>query len=303
MAMTYNTLTAPKGTPGSILNWVGYGKIDVATVLDEAQSLLFSLLRTREMRTEWVFGMAPGACRVSLPARFLDPIGKAWDITNSIKLGQKIETEIEGARSYDPSLAGNFGTNPFTTTAGSSSVLVHLVGHTLTQASTMTIVGASAVDGMTMNGTFEVLDIVDADNLHLNAGDQTGTAGAVGGGAAATYTANKLLTSTPSRWSVWDEMLQFDAAFEIQTSFKLLYYRAPPLLSLTNQTSFITSRYPELLRTATSAKSAAFMKDDEEYTKTLQALTALVQSINAENDLLYRGLEFGTDTPTPGDYY
>jgi len=303
MAMNYTTLTAAKGSPGSILNWVGYGKIDVATVLDEAQSLLFSLLRVREMRTEWVFGMAPGACRVALPVRFLDPIGKAWDITNSIKLGQKIETEIAGARAYDSSLAGSFGNNPFTTTVASSSVLAHLVGHNLTQASTITIVGSAVVDGVTMNGTFEVLDVVDVDNIHIDIGDQTGTAGAVGGGAAATYTANKLLTSTPSRWAVWDEMMQFDAAFEIQTAFKLLYFRAPPLLSGTNPTNFLTNRYPALLREATNTKSAAFMKDDEEYNKGLQALTALVQSVNAENDLLYRGLEFGTDTPTPGDYY
>ena len=303
MAMTYSSLLAPKGTPGSILNWVGYSKIDNVTALEESQSLLVSLLRTREMRTEWVFGMSPGACRVSLPARFLDPIGKALDITNSIKLGQKIETEVEGARSYDSSLAGSFGNNPFTTTAGSSSVLVHLVGHTLTQASTMTIAGASVVDGVSMNDTFEVLDIVDADNLHLNVGDQTGTAGAVGGGAAATYTANKLLTSTPSRWSVWDEMMQFDAAFEIQTAFKLLYYRSPPALSNTNTTNFITARYPKLMRVATNCAAAEFMKDVEEYNKSLQALQALVQSINAENDLSYRGMEFGTDTPTPGDYY
>ena len=303
MAMNYGSLTAAKGSPGSILNFVGYGKIDVATVLDEAQSLLFSLLRVREMRTEWVFGMSPGSCRVALPARFLDPIGKAWDITNSIKLGQKIESEIEGARAYDSSLAGSFGTDPFTTTAASSSVLAHLVAHNLTQASTITIAGATVVDGVTMNGTFEVLDVVDVDNVHLNIGDQVGTAGATGGGSAATYTANQLLTSTPSRWAVWSEMLQFDAAFEIQTAFKLLYFRSPPLLSVTNPTSFLTNRYPELLRLATNAKSAAFMKDDEEYQKALQALTALVQSVNAENDLLYRGLEFGTDTPTPGDYY
>jgi len=303
MAMTYTSLLAPKGTAGSILNWVGYSKIDNVTALEETQSLLVSLLRVREMRTEWVFGMSPGSCRVSLPLRFLDPIGKAWDITNSIKLGQKIETEVEGARAYDSSLSGSFGNDPFTTTAGSSSVLAHLVAHNLTQASTVTIIGATVVDGVTMNGTFEVLDVVDVDNVHLNIGDQAGTAGAVGGGAAATYTANKLITSTPSRWAVWDEMMQFDAAFEIATSFKLMYFRAPPPLSVTNPTNFITSRYPKLMRVATNCAAAEFMKDDEEYNKALTALTALVQSVSAENDLIYRGAEFGTDTPTPGDYY
>ena len=47
MAMTYTSLVAPKGTTGSLANWVGYSKLDTETVLDEAQSLLFHLLRVR----------------------------------------------------------------------------------------------------------------------------------------------------------------------------------------------------------------------------------------------------------------
>ncbi len=49
--------------------------------------------------------------------------------------------------------------------------------------------------------------------------------------------------------------------------------------------------------------AADYMKDDGEYQKHLNALTMLVGSTAAENDLQYRGAEFGTDTPTPGDYY
>ncbi len=45
------------------------------------------------------------------------------------------------------------------------------------------------------------------------------------------------------------------------------------------------------------------MKDRTEYDAQLKALTALVGSTAAENDLMFRGAEFGTDTPTPGDYY
>ncbi len=303
MAMTWTSLTAAKTQPGSILNWVGYGKIDVTTVLDEAQSLLFGLLRLREMRTEWVFGMSAGACRIALPNRFLDPIGRLWDITNGIKLGQKIESEVEAARAYDTSLGGSFGTNPFTAVLDSSTVSAHLVAHNLTQASTITIAGSATVGGLTMNGTNEVLDIVDADNFEIDMGDQVATSNATGGGGAITYTANQLISSTPSRWAVWNDMIQFDAAFEQDTQFKQLYFRAPPLLSSTVPTNILTTRYPKLLRVATNVASAEFMKDDEEYTKSLAALEALVQSINAENDLIYRGAEFGTDTPTPGDYY
>ena len=48
MAITYNTLVAPKGTTGSLLNWIGYTKVDVATVLDESQILLYQMIRVRE---------------------------------------------------------------------------------------------------------------------------------------------------------------------------------------------------------------------------------------------------------------
>ena len=53
MAMSYTTLIGAKGVSGSIMNWVSYTKLDVATVVDEAQSLLFQLLRVRESRASY----------------------------------------------------------------------------------------------------------------------------------------------------------------------------------------------------------------------------------------------------------
>lgn len=302
MAMTYTSLVASKGTAGSLANWSNYSKLDAVTVLDEAQSLLFQLLRVREMRTSWVFGMAVGAAEIALPSRFLDPVGRLRDITNGFGLKHILDTEIEELRAYDTSLSGSFGANPFTTTSGSSLVAVVKSAHDLTQASTITIAAASAVGGLTLNGTFPVASITDANNLVIDAGDSA-TSSATGGGSSATYTANKLIESTPGRWGIYDEKLKFDAAFETATQFKLLYFRSPALLSATNLTNWLTSRYPKLLRVACMAAAADFMKDGAEYQKHLAALTALVQSTAAENDLMFRGAEFGTDTPTPGDYY
>jgi hypothetical protein len=34
------------------MNWVSYSKLDAPTILDEAQSLIYGILRCREMRTE-----------------------------------------------------------------------------------------------------------------------------------------------------------------------------------------------------------------------------------------------------------
>lgn len=300
--MTYTSLVAPKGTTGSIANWANYSKLDLPAVVDEAQSLLFSLLRIREMRKEWTFGMAVGEAQIALPSRFLDPIGRLYDITNGLQMPHKIETDIVGSRAYDNSLSGDFGANPFTTTAGSSSVSVELVGHDLTQGSTITILAATTVGGLTLNGTFPVDSIADDDNLMIDV-DALASSTATGGGAVATYTANKLLAAYPSIWSIFDEQVKFNSAFDTATQFKQLYFRSPLPLSSANPSNWLTNRYPKLMRISCMASSADFMKDNEEYQKHLSALTALVQSTNSESDLSYRGAEFGTDTPTPGDYY
>lgn len=300
--MSYTSLVASKGVTGSLANWVNYSKLDTVTVLDEAQSLLFQLLRVREMRTEWTFGLLVGASEIALPARFLDPIGRLFDINNGYPLGHKSETDVAFARAYDNSPNGDFGVDPFTTVSGASTVTVELVDHELTQGSTLTITEADAVGGLDLNGTFPIISIEDDDNLTIDV-DTEASSSATGGGITAEYTANKLIASSPSRWGVYDEKLKIDCAMEVASQFKLLYYRAPKLLSATNLTNWLTVRYPKLLRVACMAASADFMKDSVEYDKHLKALTALVGSTAAENDLQYRGAEFGTDTPTPGDYY
>jgi hypothetical protein len=41
MAMSYDSLTAAKGTAGAITTWVSYTLLDIPTILDEAQTLLW----------------------------------------------------------------------------------------------------------------------------------------------------------------------------------------------------------------------------------------------------------------------
>ena len=302
MAMTYTSLVAPKGTTGSLANWVGYSKLDTETVLDEAQSLLFQLLRVREMRKTWIFGLAVGESEKALPTRFLDPIGRIRDLTNTINLPHRLDTEVENARSYEQIASADFAADPFTTTTDSTLVAVELVGHDLTQGSALTISEADAVGGRTLDGSVPVTSITDADNLVIDAGSAA-SSGATGGGALATYTANKLIESTPVIWSIYDEAVKFNSAADQAAQYKMLYFQSPALLSATNLSNWVTNRYPKLLRAACMAAAADFMKDDTEYQKHLTALTALVGSTAAENDLMFRGAEFGTDTPTPGDYY
>lgn len=298
MAMTWDKLVAPKGAAGSLLNWVGYSKVDVVTVVDELQSLIYSMLRVREMRSQWVFGVPVGGSKIALPARFLDPAGRLTDnIGNRFK--HRTESTVKDGRNYDTSLAGSFGNDAFTTGAiGSSVVTAILAGHNLTQDSDVTILGASDVDGVTINGTSLVTRIIDPDTFQFVVEDAAAVVGNVtGGGAAATYTANQLISGQPLQWAVWDEYLQFDGAFDTATQFRLLCYKSLPLLSATNLTNFLTARYPQLVRVAGMAAAAAFMKDDNEYTKHTTALGQMIQSANAESDLGYQGADLDTETP------
>ena len=202
MAMTYSSLVGSKGSAGSIMNWVGYAKLDVPTTVDEAQSLIYGTLRVREMRTEWTFGMNVGQSEIPLPARFLDPIGRLYDVTNSSYYPHKIETDIVGSRAYED-VSGNLGADPFTTTLNSSLVNVALTGHGMTQGSTFFPAGTTAVGGLALNSAFPIVAIVDDNNFTIDT-DTDATAAASGGGASVSYTANVLNSSSPSRWSIWD---------------------------------------------------------------------------------------------------
>lgn len=293
--MTYTTLVAPKGTAGSIAAWVNYAKLDLPTILEEAQSLLYSMLRVREMRTEWTFQVAAGFSEVALPERFLDPDSPIMSVADQLVIDHRTEQDVLQQRIHEE-VFGSLDGDPVATTAGSALVTIAAANHGLTQGSTVSFIGVAAVGGLTLDGAYPVVAILDADHFQINAGSEA-TATASGGGNDASFAANRLIDATPSLWAVWDEAVKFDCAFEAARTCKLIYFRRPALLSPTNPTNFLTQRYPRLLRTACQAMAADFMKDTNEYTKALTALQALVQSTAAEGDLMYRGAIFGTRTP------
>lgn len=297
MSMTYTSLISPKGTSGSIANWVGYSKLDLPTILDEAQSLLFSLLRVREMRTEWTFGVGINQSEVPLPARFLDPDGPITVLNQGIEIDMRPEQDVKRQRFYDNSLSGSFDADPVSTVSGSSTVTLEKTGHNLSQGSTVTLSDLDPVGGLTLSGSYPVTEIIDADFFTISAGDDEATSTATGGGSDGTYTANKLIAATPSRFSVWDEKVKFDTAFDTLSTCQMLYFRSPKLLASDNQSNWLTNRYPKLLRAACMAAAADFMKDDTEYAKHLQVLQSLVERTGVEGDLMYRGMQFGTETP------
>jgi hypothetical protein len=300
MAMSYTSLVAAKGTPSAVATWVNYSLLDVSTIVDEAQSLIFASLRCREMMTDFLFTLPVGGSFIPLPARFLDPIGRIFcpGVTQYIR--HKDANFIETTRNYTES-SGTLPVTPFTTVNGSNIVTVNLPGHGFSQASIIYLTDTTNFNGITngINGTFNITSIVDVNDftIDITVLGTTPTASGVGGGAAVPYVCDNLVAAFPQWYGIWNEKIYFDAAFVQTMLCRLQYYQSLPLLSATNQSNFLTTRYPQLLRIACMASAADFMKDDTEYQKQYGKLQAILGQIAVENDGMLRGMELDTETP------
>lgn len=299
MAMSYTSLVADKSAVGSIASWVNYALLQPTVIVDEAQSLLYSLLRTREMQTELNFAMQVGGASFTLPSRFLDPIGRIRLTSINSASRHKDASFIKDTRNYDET-SGALGTDPFTTVLGSPLVTVALAGNGFSQDSSFNTSGATAVGGVTINGTFPITAIASDGNsftIDISVLDVLPTSGATGGGSAVAYICDSLVQGIPVWFGILGNQLQFDVAFSQASLGKLQYYQSLPLLSSSNETNFLTNRYPQLMRTACVTAAADFMKDDNEYQKGMQRLATLVERTSVDNDGMLRGLELDTMTP------
>lgn len=299
MAMNYTSLVADKNTVGSIASWVNYAKLQPTVIVDEAQALLYSLLRTREMQAELNFAIQVGGASFSLPSRFLDPIGRICLSSYNVPVRHKDSGFIKDSRNYDET-SGTLGANPFTTVSGSDTVTVALAGSGFNQDSVFNTSGATAVGGATINGTFPITSVATDGNsftIDISVLGSTPTSSATGGGSAVAYICDNLVQGIPNWWGILGNQLQFDVAFNQASLGRLQYYQSLPLLSSSNLTNFITNRYPHLMRTACVTSAADFMKDDNEYQKGYQRLVALVERTAMDNDGMLRGLELETLTP------
>lgn len=297
MAMTYTTLTAGKSTAGSIANWVNYARLDIASILDEAQALIYQLLRVREMEAVRAFSVAAGQCSVALPSDFLDPNGPLRAPSHMLELDSTTKSIVESQRMYEEIAGGTFAADPFATAVNSRNVTATLLNHNLTGGSLITIANADPVGGLTLNGSFPIISLNSTSAFVFDAQAYATATVAAGGGLAPSYSASKLIEGFPSVWAIYDERIQFDVAFEETMRFRLPCYVQPPLLSASNATNFLTNRYPNVLRKACMAAAADFNEDTEEYNKQKADMIGLISTIAAQDDLRFRGSDIMTDTP------
>lgn len=106
------------------------------------------------------------------------------------------------------------------------------------------------------------------------------------------YDDGALIESVPYRFAIFDEKFQFDCAYEESATINVVGFKRPDDLSIANETNFLTSRYPHLLRVACLTQAYDFMSNTTKYQSNLTMLSALIEKTNAENDLSYRGVEF-----------
>jgi hypothetical protein len=301
-SMSYPSLVGDKNTAGSIARWVNYSKLDADQILQEAQSLIYSLLRVREMRAHFTAAMGVGNSQIALPTGFLDPIGRISFLVSGAKAEQRYPNFIQRRRVYT-STTGSLGSNPFTTTAGSTLVSVNLPSHGFSQGSRFGTIGATAFNGVTIAnalgtaaGEFDVVSIANANTfvIDITPLGVVPSGNGAGGGGGIIYAVQNLVQGMPIYWGIWNETIFFDVAFNQAENCDVQYFAAPPILSTTNPTNFLTNRYPHLLRKACTAQAWDFLRNDAEYQKDLAALTALAEQTNAEADFAYRGATFDT---------
>lgn len=93
-----------------------------------------------------------------------------------------------------------------------------------------------------------------------------------------------LESGTPSQWTIIGETAYVNVLPSEAFSGTLLYYKTPTALSGSNETNFLTSRYPSLLRYACMAKAYEHMKNDLAASYLQLAMQSIAKA-NASNEM------------------
>jgi hypothetical protein len=99
------------------------------------------------------------------------------------------------------------------------------------------------------------------------------------------FSSGDISTGKPCRYSVFNELFQFDTKADAAITARVLYYKSPDQLSGSNETNFLTTRYPHLLRAACLAAGYDQMRNTEAYTIAMQRMAAFIASINTQAEI------------------
>jgi len=98
-----------------------------------------------------------------------------------------------------------------------------------------------------------------------------------------------LFDGTPSLWYIIDDTAYVDVTASANFGGRLMYYKLPAALSISNETNFLTTRYPSLLRHACMMKAYDHMKDTNRSAEYRANMMTAIQTANATNEMYRRG--------------
>jgi hypothetical protein len=103
-----------------------------------------------------------------------------------------------------------------------------------------------------------------------------------------------LFDGTPSQWAIFDGTMTVNSTIPTGETFSgiLTYYAQPTALSGSNETNFLTTRYPTLLRRACLKHAYEHMKDWPSFERQEALTQAAVFEANQTNEMWRRGQQY-----------
>lgn len=98
-----------------------------------------------------------------------------------------------------------------------------------------------------------------------------------------------LLTGTPNEWTIFNEVINFNFELDEALAGDFLYYGQPPALSASNETNFLTNRFPTLLRQVCTMFSYEYLKQLDARAEQKVLADDAIAKANAVADGVRRG--------------
>jgi hypothetical protein len=96
-------------------------------------------------------------------------------------------------------------------------------------------------------------------------------------------------SATPNAWTIIGSTAHLDVLLSAAFSGRMMYYFQPADLSVSNETNFLTTRYPKLLRETCMAFGYQHMKDTARGQEYLGYAMVSIQEANKTNEMWRRG--------------
>lgn len=95
----------------------------------------------------------------------------------------------------------------------------------------------------------------------------------------------------PSYWCDFNNLIQLDTKADQAYTAKMVYFKTPLALSASNETNWLTDRYPSLLRRACLMLAAEARKEFDVMDRTEIRAMQMIDEIKVESDFAMRGWE------------